>query len=50
GVTFQCDGKQVAIAPNVCAKDSLIGEADESGKVAKFETVDAGKTYNPPPA
>ena len=41
GGTFQCDGKQIALAPNVCAAGGIISTADKDGKLATYEAVPA---------
>lgn len=48
GIKFQCNGKQVAIAPRICTPDTLVGTADKDGVVKTYSLVKAGNTYNPP--
>jgi hypothetical protein len=42
GVTFQCNGKAVSIAPGVCASGLLEGAYDAKGDIAKFTPFDPG--------
>ena len=39
GGTFQCDGKQLGIVPNVCSSAGIISTADKDGKLATYEAV-----------
>lgn len=36
GITFQCDGKQVAITPTICSQDVLKATLDAKGQPGKF--------------
>jgi branched-chain amino acid transport system substrate-binding protein len=42
GVTFQCDGKEVSIAPGVCASALLAGSYNAAGDIVKFTPFDPG--------
>ena len=49
GATFQCNGKQVALGPNICSAQGLIATADKDGVLKNFESVAADpKLYAPP--
>ncbi|WP_109524573.1 ABC transporter substrate-binding protein [Nocardia aurea] len=50
GATFQCGNKVIAIAPNICAKDGLLGRAQEDGTVVDVKTVDVSPLLKPPTA
>jgi branched-chain amino acid transport system substrate-binding protein len=39
GGTFQCDGKQIQLAPNVCAAGGVISTADKDGKLPTYTAV-----------
>ncbi len=40
GVTFQCDGQQVDIAPNICSTDALTTTLDAEGRPTTYEVLD----------
>jgi branched-chain amino acid transport system substrate-binding protein len=42
GITFRCDGKQVAIGPNFCSTDVLRTELDADGRPGPFSVVEGG--------
>ena len=48
--TFQCGTHPVAIAPNICARDALIGKAEESGSVTDVKAVDVSALLKLPGA
>ncbi|WP_406274301.1 ABC transporter substrate-binding protein [Nocardia sp. NBC_00881] len=50
GITFQCGSKVVAIAPNICAKEGLLGTAEEDGTVVDIKAVDVTGLLKPPVA
>lgn len=50
GATFQCGTKPIAIAPNICTDDSLVGTAEEDGSVVDIEAIDVAALFRPPAA
>ncbi|MCW2527212.1 MAG: hypothetical protein JWM76_2072 [Pseudonocardiales bacterium] len=49
GSMFQCNGKQVALGPNICSSDGIIATADKDGNLKTYERVPADpKIYAPP--
>ena len=50
GVTFQCDGKSVSIAPGVCASGLLAGSYNAAGDITTFTPFDPASVMKIPPA
>jgi branched-chain amino acid transport system substrate-binding protein len=50
GATFQCDGKQIALAPNVCSTIGVIARSDAAGALSGYRVLDAKGIYAPSPA
>ncbi|MET9030796.1 ABC transporter substrate-binding protein [Nocardia sp. NPDC004168] len=43
GATFQCNGKAVALSPNICSAGGLLAEADTSGNLSNYQLVSGGE-------
>jgi ABC-type branched-subunit amino acid transport system substrate-binding protein len=45
GATFQCNGKQVSIAPGVCSTGGITATSDKDGVLSGFKTVEDPSIY-----
>ena len=50
GATFQCGSTPVAMAPNICARDALLGTATEDGTLTDVTPVDVSALLKLPQA
>jgi branched-chain amino acid transport system substrate-binding protein len=51
GAKFQCNGKAMAISPNVCSSDGILAEANADGTLTNYQLVPADATlYSLPKA
>lgn len=49
GVMFQCNGKQIALSPNICSTDGIMATADKAGTLSNYRRVAAdAKLYSMP--
>ena len=46
GLTFQCDRKQVSIAPNICSLDVLQTTLDADGKAGEFTVLSGAEVLD----
>lgn len=47
GGTFQCDGQQMGLSPNMCGSSGLIATADENGVLSDYRLIEAdSKLYS----
>ncbi|MFJ8816351.1 ABC transporter substrate-binding protein [Amycolatopsis thermoflava] len=45
GGTFRCDGKAVALSPNICSSNGLIADAAEDGSLSNYQVVQASDLF-----
>ncbi|GAA3702998.1 ABC transporter substrate-binding protein [Gordonia hankookensis] len=50
GAKYQCGSKMIAIAPNICTNDSLLGTAQKDGTVVDVEPIDVAPLFQRPGA
>jgi len=45
GASFQCNGKAVALSPNICSANGIIADAAEDGSLSNYQVVQAGELF-----